>query len=123
VLPSPQPQPQPAPAAAQPQPVAAKRRPRVLDPVPPRWIRFLLWIVAVPLGFIIVFASARALGFLNSNQLEDVALDEGLDRFWPVLRLLPFVALVTAGLVQGAVFGITQLNARRHRSKVSAPKI
>jgi hypothetical protein len=43
-----------------------------------------------------------------------VALTEGLARFIPIARLLPFVALVTAGLVHGGVYGITQLRARRH---------
>jgi hypothetical protein len=51
---------------------------------------------------------------LNSNQLEDVALDEGWTRFMPIARLLPLVALVTAGLVQGGVYGITRLRSRRN---------
>ena len=85
-----------------------------IDPVPARWIRFLLWIVAVPLGFLIVFWLAKVIGVLTTNQIEDVALTEGLTRFAPIARLLPFVALVTAGLVHGGVYGITQLRVRRH---------
>jgi hypothetical protein len=81
--------------------------------VPAAWIRFALWIVAVPLGFVIVFALAQVIGVLNSDQLEDVALSEGWTRFMPIARLLPFVALVTAGLVQGGVYGLTRLRARR----------
>ena len=92
---------------------APKRRARPRDPVPARWLRFVLWIVAVPLGFIIVFAFARAFGMLNSTQVEDVVITEGLSRFWPIARLLPFVALVTAGIVHGGVYGITRLRARR----------
>lgn len=89
------------------------RRAAKLDPVPPRLLRFLIWIVAVPLGFVIVFGLARAMGMLNSNQLQDVVITDGWSRFVPLARLLPFVALVTACLVQGAVWGLTELRARR----------
>jgi hypothetical protein len=106
---SPPPAPAPPKAPAAPKP----RRAAKLDPVPGRWIRFLLWIVAVPLGFVIVFAFARAVGMLNSNQLQDVVITDGWKRFVPLARLLPFVALVTAGLVQGAVYGLTRLRERR----------
>ena len=91
-----------------------RRRAGPVDPVPARWVRFLLWVIAVPLGFLIVFALAKVFGVLTTNQIEDVALTEGFTRFVPIARLLPFVALVTAGLVHGGVFGITQLRARRH---------
>ena len=50
----------------------------------------------------IVFAFARASGMLSSNQLARRGARRGLGRFWPIARLLPFVALVTAGIVQGA---------------------
>jgi hypothetical protein len=105
--PPPAPAPQAAPAAPKP------RRAAKLDPVPPRWIRFAIWILAIPLGFVIVFAVARAAGMLNSDQLQDVVITDGWRRFLPLARLLPFVALVTAGIVQGAVYGLTSLRARR----------
>jgi hypothetical protein len=91
----------------------SRRRARPFEAVPPRSIRFALWIVAVPLGFVIVFALARVIGVLNSTQIEDVALDEGWARFVPIARLLPFVALVTAGIVHGSVYGISRRRARR----------
>jgi hypothetical protein len=69
----------------------------------PRWARFLLWIVAVPLGFMIVFGFARATGVFTGTQLEDIFLATGWHRFWPLVRVLPFVALVIAGIVQGGV--------------------
>jgi hypothetical protein len=100
----------PAPDAAAP----PRRRAGSIDPVPGRWVRFLLWIIAIPLGFLIVFEVAKAIGVLTTNQIEDVALTEGYARFVPIARLLPFVALVTAGLVHGGVYGITRLRARRH---------
>jgi hypothetical protein len=105
--------PPPAPAPKTAPPASKPRRAAKLDPVPARWIRFAIWIVAVPLGFVIVFAVARAAGMLNSNQLQDVVITDGWNRFWPLARLLPFVALVTAGLVQGAVYGLTRLRERR----------
>ncbi|MDQ1510681.1 MAG: hypothetical protein QOG50_2525 [Actinomycetota bacterium] len=106
------------PPAPPPERVAPKRRAGPRDPVPGRAIRLALWIVAVPLGFVIVFALARVFGMLNSNQVEDVVITEGIRRFWPIARLLPFVALVTAGLVQAAVYGITSLRARRRAPRV-----
>ena len=66
------------------------RRAAKLDPVPARWIRFALWIVAVPLGFVIVFAFARAVGMLNSNQLQDVVITDG----WKPLLAAGAVAAV-----------------------------
>jgi hypothetical protein len=78
-----------------------------------RWARLLLWLVAVPLGFLLVFGFARAFGFFTSTQLQDVFL---ADMFWPVIRLLPFVALVTATIVHGGV-----LLLGRRRARLSTP--
>ena len=80
--------------------------------VPAAWIRFLLWFVAVPLAFLIVFGLARAMGLLTTTDITDVALAEGWRRFWPIIRLLPFVAIVTALLVTAGVYGIARLGAR-----------
>jgi hypothetical protein len=96
----------------------APRRARPRDPVPGRAIRFSLWIVAVPLGFMLVFGFAQVIGVLTSNQLEDVALDEGWARFMPIARLLPFVALAIAGIVQLSVYAITRLRTRRLGARV-----
>jgi hypothetical protein len=79
---------------------------------PPAWMRFLLWVVAVPLAFIVVFGFARAFGLLTTNNITDVALAEGWRRFWPIVRLLPFVALVTAIFVTAGVYAIARLRAR-----------
>jgi hypothetical protein len=78
----------------------------------PWWMRFLLWIVAIPLSFVLVFVIARALSFFTSNQLSDLFLANDTSRFWPVARLLPFVALLTASLVQGGVFVLARLRGR-----------
>jgi hypothetical protein len=90
----------------------SRRRVRAQAGVVPFWMRFLFWIVAVPLGFVIVFGLARAFGILSSDQLEDVFLEDTWDRFWPVARLLPFVALVTASIVHVSVLYVSRWRAR-----------
>jgi hypothetical protein len=81
----------------------SRRNVRAQAGVVPFWMRLLVWIVAVPLGFLIVFGFARVAGLLTQTQLEDVFLDTGWHRFWPVARMLPFVALVTAAIVHFSV--------------------
>lgn len=78
----------------------------------PWWMRLLLWFVAVPLAFLVVFLIARAFGLFTSNQLSDVFLANNTSRFWPVARLLPFVALATATFVQGGVYLLARLRGR-----------
>jgi hypothetical protein len=90
------------------------------DPMPSRWIRFALWFIAVPLAFLFVFLFAKLIGVLTSNQVENVALDEGWSRFWPIARLLPFVALITAALVHGGVYGIARFRSRRTPGRTPA---
>jgi hypothetical protein len=90
--------------------------------VPPVWVRFLLWIVAVPLAFLVVFGLARAVGFLTTNEITDVALAEGWGRFWPILRLVPFVALATALFVTGGVYGIARLRAQKRGTAARPPR-
>jgi hypothetical protein len=81
--------------------------------IPPVWVRFLLWIVAIPLAFLVVFAVARGLGMLSSNQIQDLAIAEGVGRFWPIARLIPFIAFAAALFVQGSTYGIARLRERR----------
>jgi hypothetical protein len=99
------------PLAAAARPSAARKQ---LGKVP-IWMRFLIWIVAMPLAFIIVFVLARALGVFTSSQLSDVFLATDADRFWPVARVLPFVALLTAMIVQAGVYAIARLRGGRSR--------
>ena len=90
--------------------------------VPPAWVRFLLWIVAVPLAFLVVFGLAKSFGVLTTNEITDVALAEGWGRFWPIIRLLPFVALATALFVTGGVYGIARLRAQKRGKGRSAAR-
>jgi hypothetical protein len=78
----------------------------------PWWMRLALWVVAVPLSFLAVFLVARAFGLFTSTQLSDLFLANDRARFWPVARLLPFVALVTAAFVQLGVYGLARLRGR-----------
>jgi hypothetical protein len=136
--PAPEPAPAPAPEATRAVPVAAAPP----DPTPhaslggspdpasdargaapvgsyaavPWWARLLLWIVAVPVAYFVVFLFARVTGLFTSTQLSDVFLANGVNRFWPVVRILPFVALVTAAFVQGGVMLIGRRKAVRQRA-------
>lgn len=82
----------------------------------PSWMRLLCWVVAVPFSFVVVFLIARAVGLFTNNQLSDVFLADNASRFWPVIRLLPFVALLTAICVQASVYGLARLRGRRRPS-------
>jgi hypothetical protein len=79
----------------------------------PWWMRFILWLIAVPLGFFVVFFIARAFNLFTSNQLSDLFLADNVGRFWPAARLLPFVALVTASIVQLGVYLLARWRGRR----------
>ena len=79
----------------------------------PWWMRGLFWIIAVPVSFVVVFEIARAFGLFTNNQLSDLFLANGTSRFWPVARLLPFVALLTALIVQGGVYLVARLRRPR----------
>jgi hypothetical protein len=99
------PTPAPEPSRA---PAPTRRRADV-----PWWMRLLLWIVAVPVSFLIVFSLARMSGIFTHDQLTDVFLASGRSRFWPLARVLPFVAVLTALIVQGGVVLLGRRRARR----------
>jgi hypothetical protein len=100
------PRPAPAPAAS-PAPAAPR-----FAPVPV-WMRFICWIFAVPLAFLFVFTAARAFGMFSRDELTDLFLATDTSRFWPVVRLLPFVAVVCASMVQGGVLALSRARAKR----------
>jgi hypothetical protein len=107
----------PPPAVFPPRPVPPTMRERRKGPVGnelPRFVRVLIWFVAVPLGFVLVFGTTRALGLLSQRQLEDAFLLSGWNRFWPIVRVLPFWALITAVIVHFGNIGIVQWRRARH---------
>jgi hypothetical protein len=83
---------------------------------PPLILRFALWVIALPLGSLIVFKIASMIGVLTKTQLENTFLESGWGRFVPIARLLPFCALATALIVQLGVFGLERLRAHNLRS-------
>lgn len=103
-------------------------RPVAVDPgpastQPPLWMRFAVWVVALPLGFVLVFGAAKMLGFLTSRQLVDTFIERGWDRFGALGRLLPFWALVTAVIVHLSVAGLTRWrHSRRGGREGAAPR-
>jgi hypothetical protein len=118
VMPVASPAPTPPVVASSPADVPPGKAPRAS--IPPVWVRFLLWIVAIPLAFLVVFAFARGLGMLTSNEIQDLALAEGWGRFWPVARLIPFIAFAAALFVQGGTYGIARLRERRWAEQAKA---
>ncbi len=92
---------------------AGARRRGAAAKTTPLWLRVVIWIVAIPLGAVLVFGVAEALGVLTSRQLIDTFLESGMDRFGAVARLLPFWAVVSAALVHLAVVGLDRRRASR----------
>lgn len=84
---------------------------------PPLWMRFVIWVVALPVGFLLVFGAAKTLGFLTSRQLVDTFIERGWDRFGALARLLPFWALVTAVIVHLSVTGLTRWRQSRRAGR------
>lgn len=75
--------------------------------------RVLVWLIALPLGLLIVVVPARRLGFLSGQRLLDVVVGTGWSRYWRVLAIAPAWALVTTLLVQLMLFGLRKLADRR----------
>ncbi|MGI8795055.1 MAG: hypothetical protein ACR2IR_00460 [Acidimicrobiia bacterium] len=73
----------------------------------------IAWLVAVPVGLIVVVAPARKFGFLSGQRLLDVLVGTGYGRYWRVLAIAPAWALVTAILVQLMLIGMRKLGDRR----------
>lgn len=87
-----------------------------------RWVSLALWILAIPLGALLVFGAAQMLDLLSSRQLLDTFLRSGVDRFGAVARLLPFWALVSAAIVHFSHEAI-QHACDRHRRASDARRV
>jgi hypothetical protein len=94
-------------------PPAAPVRAELLRP--PLILRLVLWVIALPVGSLLVFGVASWLGKLTRLQLENTFVLTGWGRFLPIARLLPFCALATALIVQLGEFGLERLRARNLR--------
>lgn len=78
-------------------------------------MRVLAWVIALPLGLLIVGIPARQGGYLSSQKLLDVIVKRDLGRFVPLVVVVLLWALVSALLVTLFVEGGRRLRQRRRR--------
>jgi hypothetical protein len=88
----------------------------------PLWLRILVWVVALPLGLVIVGVPAREAGYLTSQKLLDVIVKHDLGRFVPIVVIVALWALVTAllvtALVEGGRWWMLRHRARKERDSL-----
>jgi hypothetical protein len=105
----------PTAGAARPRP---KGRPSTDMALP---LRILAWVVAVGLGAYIVRWFARITGWLTGDSLIDLITGSGILRYLRIFTLVPFWALVTAGLATLFIEGGRWLARRRDLAAGRAP--
>jgi hypothetical protein len=81
-------------------------------------LRIGAWLIALPLGLVIVGLPARKLGFLSSQKLLDVIVKRDISRFVPLLIIIALWALVSAVLVTAIVEIARRRRARRGSRRV-----
>ena len=86
----------------------------------PLWLRIGAWILALPLGLLIVGIPARQLDYLSSQKLLDVIVKRDLGRFLPIVVVIALWALVSALLVTLFVEGGRRFMLRRRRKKAES---
>ncbi len=106
------------PAGAEPPP-PARKAPRSNLPL---WLRIGAWVLAVPIGLVIVGVPARQLGYLTSQKLLDVFVKHSLSRFVPLLVIVVLWALATTVLVEILIEGGRLLMRRRQRAHATADR-
>lgn len=120
VAPSVSPAPEPPPTTTAYHRAAPPRSIEVVPKGAPVLVRLGLWIVALPVSLWFTYRIARGLGVLTAKQVEDVFFDQNWGRFWPLARLLPLWALLTALAVQLSVLGIERFRRSRAEARVDA---
>jgi hypothetical protein len=86
----------------------------------PLWLRIGAWVLALPLGLLIVGLPARQLDYLSSQKLLDVIVKRDLGRFLPIVVIIALWALVSALLVTLFVEGGRRWMLRRRRKKAES---
>ena len=86
----------------------------------PLWVRVAVWVVALPLGLLIVGIPARHFGYLSSQKLLDVIVKHDITRFVPIVVIVALWALVTAVLVTVLVEGGRRWMLHRRSAKPRA---
>jgi hypothetical protein len=89
----------------------------------PVWLRIVVWIVALPLGLVIVGIPARQAGYLTSQKLLDVIVKHDIGRFVPIVVIVALWALVTALLVTGLVEGGRWWMLHRREQRAQEPSM
>ena len=85
----------------------------------PWWLRAVAWVVAVPLGLVLVGIPARRAGYLSSQKLLDIVIGKGNGRYMPLVVIVLLWAVVTAILVQVIIEGGSWLLRRRQRRRAA----
>jgi hypothetical protein len=86
----------------------------------PWWLRVIAWVLAVPLGLVLVGIPARKLGYLDSQKLLDIVIGKDTGRYLPLVVIVLLWAVVTAVLVQCIVEGGGLLLRRRRARRSGA---
>lgn len=104
-------------------PVVTAPPPSTAPPVPegrdalPVVVRVAAWVIALPIALAAVGIPARKAGYLTSQRLLDVIVDQDLARFVPLGVIIVLWAVVTAVLVTVFVEGGRRLMLRRRRTR------
>jgi hypothetical protein len=85
--------------------------------------RVVAWIVAVPLGFVLTAWPAYEFGLIRKDDVLDVFVGSGTDRYARLAIVTLLWALVTAILVQLFVEGGRIWADRRRRRRASSPAV
>jgi hypothetical protein len=115
----------PPPGAPRATPAAATPRPRprgrpTTDMALP--LRILAWVVAIGLGGLIVRWFARITGWLTGDSLIDLITGSGILRYVRIFTVVPFWALVSAGLATLFIEGGRYLARRRDAVAGKGPR-
>jgi hypothetical protein len=102
--------PRPAPAPPAPQPSTRPVARDVPRRAAPWWARVVCWVVAIPVGMLLVAWPAWHYEIIDRQKLIDVIAAGGLSRFLPLLAVAAVWALVTALIVHGM---LTLIERRR----------
>lgn len=99
---------------------AAKQPKASADYSMPKWLRFLVWIAAVPVALVLVLVPARLLHLVSAGTLIDVVTGEKAVRFVSLVPLLASWALSIAVVVMLGTDGVTWFVRRRAAAARSA---
>jgi hypothetical protein len=87
-----------------------------------RWYwRLLAWLVAVPLGFVLTAWPAYEFGLIRKDDVLDVFVGSGTERYTRLAIVTLIWALVTAVLVQVFIEGGRWWAARRRQRRAAGP--